>query len=149
MNWLFQLLTDEYGISNKLLVLIFFIVVMSIGCVIVIRLIDSLNGKIRLNIKDAILFFMMFLWIFLCLAIVSFVTTPYNIVKYGTPEQVNKLNYCINMYNDVQNEKVNQISNVPDLMEWCKLKDMELLKQNALKQQIGNIQLDIQKLNNH
>lgn len=149
MNWLFQLLTDEYGISNRLLVLIFFIVLIPIGCVIVIRLFDSLNGKIQLNIKDAILFFTMFLWIFLCLAIVSFVTTPYNIVKYGTPEQVNKLNYCINMYNNIQNEKVNQISNVVYLMEWCKSKDMELLQQNALKQQIGNIQADIKKLNNH
>lgn len=149
MNWLFQLLTDEYGISNSLLVLIFFIGVMSSGCVVIIRLIDSLNGKIKLNIKDAMLFFMMFLWIFLCLTIKSFFTTPYNIVKYGTPKQVNKLNYCISMYNDIQNEKVNQISNVVYLMEWCKSKDMELLNQNALKQQIGNIQSDIQKLNNH
>lgn len=148
MNWLFQLLTDEYGISNSLLILIFFIGVMSSGCVVIIRLIDSLNGKIQLNIKDAILFFMIFLWIFLCLMIKSSFATPYNIVQYGTAEQVNKLNYCINMYN-VQNEKVNQISNVSDLMEWCKFKDMELLKQNALKQQIGNIQSDIQKLNNH
>lgn len=148
MNWFFQLLTDEYGIANRLLVLMLFIVLMPIGGVVVIRLIDSSNGKIRLNIKDAILFFMIFLWIFLCLMIKSSFATPYNIVQYGTAEQVNKLNYCINMYN-VQNEKVNQISNVPDLMEWCKIKDMELLKQNALKQQIGNIQADIQKLNNH
>ena len=149
MNWLFQLLTDEYGISNRLLVLIFFIVLIPIGGVIVIRLLDALNGKIQLNIKDANLFFMIFLWIFLCLATVSFVATPYNIVKYGTPEQVNKLNYCINMYNNIQNEKVNQISNVVYLMDWCKSKDIELLQQNALKQQIGNIQADIQKLNNH
>lgn len=148
MSWLFQLLTNEYGIADRLLVLIFVIVFMSIGGVFFIRFIDSLNGKSKLNVKDSILFFMMFLCIFLYLMIESSFATPYNIVKYGTAEQVNKLNYCINMYN-VQNEKVNQISNVPDLMEWCKFKDMELLKQNALKQQIGNIQLDIQKLNNH
>lgn len=149
MNWFFQLLTNEYGISDRLLVLIFVIVLTSIGGVVFIRLIDSLNGKTKLNSKDSILFFMVFLWIFLYLMVESSFAIPSNIVKYGSSEQVNKFNYCINMYNNLQNEKVNQISNVVDLMEWCKSKDIELLNQNALKQQIGNIQSDIQKLNNH